>query len=175
VAFVVETGVGLANANSYLSVVDFKAYHDDRGNVWSNYGTPEIEQALVIAADYVDRRYPYRGTRRSGRDQALEWPRISATDADGNAIDSGSIPNEVEWASADLAFTQLTESLFQTVSFDESGGQVIEVTDEVGSVRSTRKYSDEGGGTPAAWRTFPSSDSLLWRLSSQSSFSTVRS
>tara|TARA_R110000803_G_scaffold28011_7_gene65092 strand:- start:1520 stop:2047 length:528 start_codon:yes stop_codon:yes gene_type:complete len=174
VAFVVETGAGLSTATSYLSVADFKTYHNDRGTDWSTYGDPEIQSALIVAADYIDRRYSYKGLRRLGRDQALEWPRIGSVDKYGQAIDGASVPPEITEPSADLAWIQLTEGLFQSVDFDSSGGQLTEVTDQVGSVKRTRRYSDEGGGSTKAWKIFPSPDAALLGISSQADAATVR-
>jgi hypothetical protein len=79
-ALVVETGVGLSNAESYVAVADFKTYADARGLDYSSASTDAlIEQALRRATAYIDTyqaRFP--GYRTNRRLQALEWPRVGA-------------------------------------------------------------------------------------------------
>lgn len=75
-AFVVENGTGLPDANSYVSVAEADAYHADRGNnAWT--GAEAVKQAaLVRATDYIEQIY---GERWQGApvsmSQALSWPR----------------------------------------------------------------------------------------------------
>lgn len=66
----------VANANAYISVADFKAYHDDRGN---SYGTDDaaIGVAIVRATDYIDTRFQFVGVKNSGT-QTTQWPRIAS-------------------------------------------------------------------------------------------------
>lgn len=87
-AFTPEDGTGVAGANSYRSVAEFKAYHDDRGFDYSSFSNTQIEQALVRASEYVDKRFGplFRGFRRS-KGQGLEWPRLDAIDNDGFLLD----------------------------------------------------------------------------------------
>ena len=172
-AFTVETGAGLASANSYLSVAGFKSYHDDRGVSYSAHPDLAIQGALVVATSYVDRRYFYVGIRRNARGQALEWPRISAVDVDGRVIDASSVPPEVTGAVAELAMAQLSGPLFKSIDFDPLGA-IVEATDQVGSVRRTRRYSDRGTSAPAVWASFPVADTALYRLSRQQAMSLVR-
>ena len=74
---VVETGVGLSTATSYISVVDADAYHTARGNTaWADLDTGDKEPALVRATDYMLQVYRQRwkGVRMQAT-QALDWPR----------------------------------------------------------------------------------------------------
>jgi hypothetical protein len=161
-AFLVEDGTGLATSNSYLSVADFKTFHTDRGTDISAFGDDEIQQGLVMATDFIDRRYLYVGTRSNTRDQALEWPRVNGFDPDGNLIDSSSVPIEVEHACAELGFTALSQSLMPNLDFDSSGGFLTESTSSVGSVRQTVKYSTLQGRKN--FPTYTSPDALLRRV-----------
>jgi hypothetical protein len=79
-ALVVETGAGLPNAESYVSVADFKTYADGRGLDYTVANTDDlVEQALRRATAYVDTyRNRFSGYRTNRRAQALEWPRIGA-------------------------------------------------------------------------------------------------
>jgi hypothetical protein len=75
-SLITEDGTGLANAESYASVADATAYHAARGNAaWAAASLGNQEIALRQATDYLERRYVYRGTRKTIV-QALLWPRV---------------------------------------------------------------------------------------------------
>lgn len=79
-AFVVEDGTGLTDANSYVEVDYADEYHSDRGNTaWT--GTDAVKQsALVKATDYIEQAYAGRWIGDAlTDDQSLSWPR----DAEG--------------------------------------------------------------------------------------------
>ena len=76
-AFVVEDGTGLANANSYVSVAEADAYLSLGGyTLWSDLAESERRHALVRATRYLTQMYRLRwkGTRATAN-QALDWPR----------------------------------------------------------------------------------------------------
>lgn len=84
-AFTVEDGNGLPNANAYITVEFFDEYFTDRGDA-TIVATPQADKqtAIVRATSYVDSRFGsgFRGRKRT-REQALEWPRNDAFDNDG--------------------------------------------------------------------------------------------
>lgn len=96
---------GDANADSYASVAAAKAHWDKTGFAYVDYTDAQIEQALVRATAWIDGRYRRRfpGDRANGRTQALEWPRTSVLDVDGNEVASDAIPREVVTATAEAA------------------------------------------------------------------------
>jgi len=96
---------GDASADSYLNAAGAKSYWDGIGFDYSGYSDTEIEQALRRATRWLDGRYRrmFPGERTNGRSQALEWPRSSVTDADGNDVASDEIPVEIENATAEAA------------------------------------------------------------------------
>ena len=60
-AFLVETGTGTLGANAYISESYADAHHADRGTTdWTNFTTPEKEQAIIRASDYIDKRFGRR-------------------------------------------------------------------------------------------------------------------
>jgi hypothetical protein len=77
---IVETGAGLANAESYISVADATAYHANRGNAaWAALASDTIrEQLLRKATEYMVGQYRdnWKG-QRTGAVQALDWPRYN--------------------------------------------------------------------------------------------------
>lgn len=56
-AFIVEDGTGVLNANSYATVQGFKDYFGDRGTDVSAITDPTIQTLLVQATDYIETRW----------------------------------------------------------------------------------------------------------------------
>lgn len=83
-ALVVENGTGLLNSESYISVVNARAYISDfYGATHPFYLLSDtvIEQLLRRASQYMEGKYEHRwrGYRQS-YEQALAWPRTSVDD-----------------------------------------------------------------------------------------------
>jgi hypothetical protein len=115
---IVEDGTGKANAESYLSVADFKGYCDARGLSYEGQADAVIEQKLRIATGYIDTVKRYKGSRLLSA-QALEYPREGLTDWGG--LEVTGVPGRVKQACAELAFKAFTESLYVDL---ERGGMV---------------------------------------------------
>jgi hypothetical protein len=110
-AFVVETGAGLSNANSYASVSHADDYATTRGlTAWT--GTQaQKEAALVRATDYMEATY--RGAwlgYKASETQALSWPR-SNVEVDLFPIPANIVPLPIVNACVELAIRALTEDL----------------------------------------------------------------
>lgn len=101
-----DATAGSANANSYIDEAFADLHHSDRGNDrWAALTTPQKEQCLIRATDYIDKRFGqvFRGRKQSSI-QALEWPRINAYDDDGFAFSAqDDIPRQLEKATAEYA------------------------------------------------------------------------
>lgn len=142
-ALEVEDGSGKANAESYVSVADCSTYCDARGLTFSSADTDDKEAALRRATKSLDalygRRFP--GARTNGRDQALMWPRTGAADAEGEAIASDEIPQEIIDATCELALRELAIP-GSTAPDLERGGQIRSL--KAGSVAI-----EYAGGAPA--------------------------
>lgn len=120
-----DATVGGANADSYATLAEFKAYADSVGFVYTSvYADPVIEIAMRKATQYLDRAYrgKWKGFR-SDRDQALAWPRTSSQDLpvnfltpsftigvideDGYEIPSNTIPKQVKEAEYEATILDL--------------------------------------------------------------------
>ena len=110
---IVETGAGLATAESYLSAVDADAYHANFGNTtWADLDPDVKESALRRATQYLTGVYRMRwaGSRMTSA-QALDWPRafVPKRDVIGgyrsypSYYDNTSVPQEVKQACAVMA------------------------------------------------------------------------
>lgn len=107
--FVVETGAGLSDANSYLSHTNADLYWENHGAPATWTGTQAVkEAALRIATQYLDNTYllRWRGTRAK-QAQALDWPRVGAVDPDGYEFSSSALPQELKDATAEVAWRYL--------------------------------------------------------------------
>lgn len=115
-SIIVETGAGLADAESYLTVADFKGYCDKRGLSYADHSDTVIEQKLRIATGYIDTVKRYKGQRLL-TEQSLEFPRANLTDWGGLPVTG--VPGRVKQACAELAYKAFTENLY--VDLDRGG------------------------------------------------------
>ena len=160
-AFVPQNSNGNApGANAYITVAEFKSYHDDRGN---NYDAAEddaaIEQAIVRATDYLDMRFNFVGERRNLRPvQTTEWPRNGAYDRDRASIND--IPVEVKEATAEYALRAITASLLSDPTRDATGAAIIERSESVGPISESVKFA---GAASFTLPKYPFADLRLTR------------
>ena len=103
-SLIVETGEGLADAESFISVADASTRHANNGMTnWATLTTQEQEQALRRATQFMEQslRERWHGYRRN-IDQALSWPRWDVS-VDEYPVKFDIVPREVAAACADLA------------------------------------------------------------------------
>ena len=64
---------------------------------------------MLRGSEYIDQAFRdgFPGTKTGLRAQLREWPRTSATDTEGNAIDVNTVPDEVIYASYEAALREL--------------------------------------------------------------------
>ena len=115
-----EDGTGLANANSYASLVDAEAFHERHTNLyaWSTATESQKETALAMATRLIDELWQFNGYR-ANEGQALQWPRERCPDPDkgsassaliwasGNYFDRNVIPKGIIEATCEMAKQQL--------------------------------------------------------------------
>lgn len=68
------------DANGYIDVTYFKAYHDSRGNSYAAFNDDKIKSAIILSTDYLDTRFDFKGVKLNGNDivvQTTEFPRKS--------------------------------------------------------------------------------------------------
>lgn len=113
--FVVETGSGLSNANSYCSVSFANDYHEKKlrtAATWAALTTQQKEYRLAEATEIVDRECAEKWAGCAAHlrptEQRLYWPRYDVRDGDGQWLESDVIPEELKSATAELAL-RLTE------------------------------------------------------------------
>lgn len=125
---IVETGQGVADANSYIELTYADTYHSVRGNAdWAAASEAARTAALIRATEGIDAKYAeqWLGVKaKSG--QSLAWPRAKVIDttqpivtSEGESIAVDSIPKALKQATAEVALIELTTRFVQrTVSRD---------------------------------------------------------
>jgi len=158
-AFVVQDpDAPLSTANAYISVVVFKAYHDDRGGSYSSSSDTEIEEAIVRATDYMDSRWTFAGDREDV-DQSTECPRSGVYDPrTGFTVDP--FPAELEEACAEYAMSALASSLYAAPNLDTSGLKVKMSRKKVAVLEKETEYF-QGGSNSNAWLGYPVADGKM--------------
>lgn len=108
-AFTLEDGTGIDDANAYVDETFVDTYHADRGNIAWTGAAAAKQIAIIQASDYIDERFGRRflGTR-TNKTQGLEWPRINANDLDGFALtEVDAVPRQLQKACAEYALRAL--------------------------------------------------------------------
>jgi len=120
-SLIVETGAGLTNAESYISVADTDAYWADVGNaLWDALTETEKEQALRRATRFMAWIYRVKWAgRRTAQAQALDWPRYNVLVED-LPVPSNEVPLTVRQACAELAIRAAAGPLLEDVDTGSS-------------------------------------------------------
>lgn len=163
-AFVVETGTGLSNSNSYITVDFFKDYHDDRGRSivdgsGNSVGSSVIKAALVVASDYIDTKFTFIGIR-SLTTQNMEWPRVDAFYQDGRIANG--IPIEIQECVAELALKQLSSDIAPDPTYDDSNRLITKQRNKVGPIEQETEFGSNG--SPISFRAYPFAERRLKEL-----------
>lgn len=118
-ALTVENNSGLSNADSYVSVAEFRSYATARGiEAVGDLTDDEAEQKLRSGFDYVNSQWAYKSAPKSN-DQAGEFPRIDLSDGMGRVFNV--VPPRVKQAQMAAAVEAISGSLFVTA---DRGGRV---------------------------------------------------
>lgn len=113
--FIVETGEGIVDASSYVTVseaddyIDF--YYSDVTTDWDELTEAEKELHLMRASDFVDNLLAWE-SRIKEQDQGLLWPRFEFVDAQFRDVPSDVVPKAIKHATIEVALNGLTEDLF---------------------------------------------------------------
>ena len=158
-ALVVQDPVNpTTDANAYIDVVAFKAYHDERGNGYTASDT-EIGQAIVRATDYMDSRWTFAGSRLD-LEQSTECPRSGVYDPTTSWL-LDPYPPELEEACAEYAMAALAGSLYPSPNIDTTGKSVKSVRKKADVLEKETEYFGPTSKTP--WTAFPLADGRMKR------------
>lgn len=116
----VETGLIVADANSYVTVAELQAYATDRGITVPEQ--PEACESLLIRATDFLEGLRYIGRRTDPAVQSLRWPRACAW-YEGALLPDNTIPKQIKSAQCELCFAAqiLGPDLFPIFSANAKG------------------------------------------------------
>lgn len=126
-AFILEDGTGLDNANSLASVDEFKEYYTDRNIDITALADTDIEALLIQGTDYITQKY-YNNFigELVNENQSLLFPR--------KINDTIVFPARVKYATIVLAYKSNTAELFedtrQAVKKEKVEGLEVEYQDD---------------------------------------------
>ena len=106
---ILETGVGIADANSYVSLEEANAYHSLYNNLDWAASDEELEQSLILATRSIDLLYgsKYNSYKRVDSISPLLFPRYSFYDNNFQLVSQTTIPKCLKNAVCQLALMQL--------------------------------------------------------------------
>lgn len=154
----IDTTVGGANANSWASVVEFKAYRDVRlpaSAAVSAATDPQIEAALIFACRNVNENFDWTGSAVDAV-QALAWPRIGMKSRNGFDIPANMNPIDLKNAQCEMAFQVLDGANFIA---DDAAAKANVLGVKAGSVSVQFQQTNTS--------TFESVDMILRRLTNE--------
>lgn len=140
-ALVVQTLPHTPGANSYGTVVGFKAHHDLRLQDYTAYSDAEITASLVAGTEYLDMRFSYNGWKTAA-EQTTEFPRNELYNMRGDLVQG--VPDHVVRATYEYAIRWLRNgrTLLADPETDASGRSVKATEVEVGPVRERKEFSE---------------------------------
>lgn len=163
-AFVVENGTGVANANSYTDVAFADAYFQDRPNaIWTAATTVEKETSLIKATDYMELRFRDRWKGILSIDATtLSFPRDYLYNRKGELIDfiTDGIPTDIQKATVEYALRALSADLLPDPTVAESGQAIKRTFDKVGPIETEVEF-EGSSARPDLIRPYPTADKLL--------------
>lgn len=155
-AFTVQNDAGtIANANAYITVAEFKAYHDDRGN---SYGAdPAIQVGIIKATDFLDRNFRWKGNRLvTDPMQTTEFPRENVFDREGFAYTG--IPKPIKQACAEYALRALGSPLLVDTPAPSGGRELRRERVKLDVLETETEYMPGGGDSSPS---YPLADLIL--------------
>ncbi len=142
-----DATVGGVSANAYVDVATADTYFDERlqATAWTSEDTDDKERALISATRRLDQE-SYDG-EKANTAQALKWPRLWATDDDGDEWDGDEIPVIVQLACMELALAYLVADDSAEDPLRDTGLEQFDAA-KIGPMDFTRDQSYQAGQLP---------------------------
>lgn len=129
-SLIIEDGTGKSDSDAYIDLDYAKSYFDKMNYDYTCYEDPAIERSILMATEYIDFRFPYRG-RKYKDDQALAWPRY---------ICEAVLPEKIKKACAEYAFLSLKDEL---IINDCSDSNIKKKMKQAGKVKIETEYHSQ--------------------------------
>lgn len=158
-AFVLEDGTGIANANAYISPTEMKSYHLDRGvEISAQYNDTDLQRAIVKGTDHFEQVYgPDLLGRKLTTTQALSFPRACLYEPEFCYVPITGVPPKLKYAIAEYALRELINpgSLDPDPVVSDTGLQVSSTMEKAGPIEERVTYL---GSEPRTVKSFPKGD-----------------
>lgn len=149
---VVETGAGVAGANSFVTVAEADAWYDALLDInWTPLSLEQKGRALVLGSAYVSNQqlYPFSGAK-TFLGNALAWPRAGAVRWNGGVAPTATeVPVEVKQAVI-VAAGLAAQDLLPTQSASVAGEPEVKRERVEGAITIDYYHSSEGRDSEAA-------------------------
>jgi hypothetical protein len=162
-AFTVEDGTGVADANALVTVEFADSYFADRANAaWSAALEAAKEVAIIKATDYMEILYGERWRGTLSEDATtLSFPRNYFYDKKNNLIDfsEDGIPSDIKKACCEYALRALSAELMPDPEVDSATGKEVTLAREkVGPIETEYEFL---AGSTSTKKSYPVADRLL--------------
>ena len=143
VAILVQSDAGdVADANAYIDVAAFKAYHALRGNDITGRTDDQIATDIIKGTDYAEVTFRWAGSKLTTT-QSTQWPRKHVRDRDGQQVTG--IPKALKNAVAEYALRARSAPLAQDTVAPVGGHILKQTTDKVDVLETTVIYDNTPG------------------------------
>jgi len=161
-AFIVEDGTGVPNANAYIDVPFFTEYFETRGVVFTE-DEETIKTWIVQGTDYIEQVFGWRliGTKMT-TEQGLHFPAKFAYTRSGVLLDDNIVPALLMRACAEYARRARTGPLIPDPLTDATGYIVVTTRKKIGPIE--KEFQVMGSSGPMLIRSYPQADSLMTDL-----------
>lgn len=139
---VAETGAGLSNANSFITIVELNAYATLVGQdgTLTDKTDDEKDVACIVATQYLEALYgPRVKGERAVINQALLFPRLNLLTFDGVLLDADIVPSKWKDATCESALRHFTEAA-GLLPDQEADARISEEMVKVGPITESIKY-----------------------------------
>ena len=139
-ALIVETGAGVASANTFISLADYLLWAEERPHIPVPSDEDVMAGFLLEAAVAMAAIKQWRGTKTYAITvNSLPWPRTNVVMRDtGEILDETFIPSEIIYGQAMLAAEMY--SAWADRDTPGAGASVTERTVEVGEIKESQKF-----------------------------------
>jgi hypothetical protein len=158
---VVETGAGLANANSYETLAGAETFFEAYAFNADWTGADALKtQAVVQASRVLDTQFDWRGRRTNPSVQAMQWPRVHVSERDRN-IPGTEVPRAIKEATALIAMAILASDSFMTRDPGQGGAdQIAGINLGNGALQVDYQPQSTAGASSNRYKTIVSAEVL---------------
>lgn len=158
-AFTVEDGTGVPDANAYIDTAFLVEYFGERGVTFTEDDDAQ-KTWIVQATDYIQSVFGWRliGTPMTA-EQGLHFPAYGAWTRSGILLQDDIVPLTLKRATAEYARRARTGPLMPDPTVDATGYGVVTTKKKVGPIE--KEFRVMGSGGPMLVRSYPQADSLM--------------